>query len=546
MIKFNTKKLHIALSVIILLCIIIVLIYNGVAPMNPPSTPETDITLDSGWDLTIDNTTKTDRTLPISVVNSSSTIAFSNTIPAHRTHASALCISFYTNPFTVYFNDEKIYEYGIDAMNNGYLSVGSGHHVIPLPDGAGTVRIETVSMPKSPGAILSYASVMPAGTFYNQFIRHHIITIFAIMILFSVFIYTVVSRRSRAAATLGSTYSLAAFALSTAIWLAARSGLLQFFTSNLILINAIDFLSFFLLPLTALLFVQQWLHLPDRRLKICIALGSAFIIVASLLHILRIVDFTKTLIVFHPLLIADIICILISVFRAKSERALRTNILRVSVIILVSGAVTELIIYYLMSFKFLQFSFLELALLLFTLCMFYVWSSESQQIRENLSRGSVFRKMAYTDELTGLSNRAAFELAAEKSRDFDAEPLYLFMIDLNELKKINDSQGHYAGDTFIENSVRVLKDALPSNGKLFRFGGDEFVILLPGGDKEAAELYRKLLPYLGANDRSLRASFSVGYAVFDPAKNEDLYSVLRRADKRMYACKSKLHDGQSV
>ncbi|MEG1991501.1 MAG: diguanylate cyclase, partial [Christensenella sp.] len=94
--------------------------------------------------------------------------------------------------------------------------------------------------------------------------------------------------------------------------------------------------------------------------------------------------------------------------------------------------------------------------------------------------------------------------------------------------------------------VRVLKDALPSNGKLFRFGGDEFVILLPGGDKEAAELYRKLLPYLGANDRSLRASFSVGYAVFDPAKNEDLYSVLRRADKRMYACKSKLHDSQSV
>ena len=222
------------------------------------------------------------------------------------------------------------------------------------------------------------------------------------------------------------------------------------------------------------------------------------------------------------------------------------NALRAGVVILAGGGVLELVTYYLVSFQFLRFSFLECAFLAFTLCMLYVWNSESKEIREQLVQQSKFRKMAYHDKLTGLSNRAAYEREAEKLVQPGSAPCYIFMIDLNGLKMINDREGHGTGDQFIINSAEVLKKAVGSSGKLFRFGGDEFVVLLPGGDMEAAALYKKLLPYIVPNSGTVTPSFAVGYAVFDSGEGESLDAVLRRADKRMYACKSKLHANKEI
>ena len=215
------------------------------------------------------------------------------------------------------------------------------------------------------------------------------------------------------------------------------------------------------------------------------------------------------------------------------------NVLRAGVVILACGGALELVTYYVMSFQFLRFSFFEFSLLAFTLCMLYVWNSESREIREQLISQSKFRKMAYRDELTGILNRAAYEREAEKWAQAQT-PFYLFMVDLNGLKRINDTRGHQAGDVFICNAVSLLKQVAGAPGQLFRFGGDEFIIILPGSEESAEALYRFLQPYIRPNDGSLRPCFSVGYAAFDPADGEDLHSVLRRADKRMYACKSRL------
>lgn len=539
----ETKKSRIVFSVIILLCVVLVLAYNAGAPPAPAQSDGSyrDKILDTGWAFTIDGKTQT-RSLPVSSLDFSNTgMTFEKNIPAEREENSALCVSFYSVPFTVYFNGEPIYEYGIDAASKGYRSVGSGFHIIELPQGSGTVRIDVPPMEGTPGAVFSAAFLMPGAAFLKMFVQYRALTILVALILFSLFIYTLVARRTHSPESSKSTSALAMLSFCAALWLIARTGLLQFFTDNLIFINALDFLSFFLLPICALRFVQQRLRLNDRRLAVCLFVSTAYLIVASLLHILHIADFTQTLIVFHIILAIDIVCICLSVFRKNDKHIPHMNVLRTGVIILMAGAILELVSYYLFSFRFLRLSFLEITLLAFTLCMFYVWNSESRNIREQLSRQSVFRKMAYTDELTGLKNRAAFERDAQKLFYSESTPLYLFMIDLNELKKINDIQGHDAGDIFICNSAAALEQAVGKDGQLFRFGGDEFIVLLPGGDMDAALLYRRLQPYMRPNDGSLTPSFSVGYAAFDPSDEEGIRSVLRRADRRMYRFKSKMH-----
>ncbi len=536
----KTNKVRIVLALAVLLCIVLVLIYGGSAPY--PSYSGTDgaqSAFDSNWTFTANGETKTQR-LPITVhPGDGSGILFENSIPAEREADAALCVNFYNAPFIVYFNKEQIYSYGLDAAAAGYKSVGNGFHVIPLPVGGGTVRIEIPPALDSPNTIFSSAYLMPGVAFLDMFVQNNILTIIAAMILFSIFIYILVARHAHS--TEGSVFSLSFLCICAALWIVTRSGLLQFFTRNLILIDALDFLLFLLLPIAVLQFVQHRLRLKDRKLVFCSALSVGFLIVSSVLHVLRIVDFTQSLFVFHMILVLDFICILLSVFRTKGRQDLRLNVLRTGVVFLVSGAFIELLSYYLISFDFLQLSLLEISMLVFTVCMLYVWSGETRHIVEQLSRQAVFHKMAYTDELTGLLNRAAFERDTEDLHYRENKPLYLFMIDLNELKKINDTQGHEAGDIFIRNSTEALRQAVGEKGSLFRFGGDEFIILLPGGDLEAAALYRDLQPYMCPNDGSLRPSLSVGYAAFDPS-DISIRSVLRRADKRMYRFKSKMHE----
>lgn len=539
------KKIQIAIIFLLLLCIICVLVYNAAAPASVSFGSSQAVFLGDGWTVARGGETKENVSLPISVLSGhAGQVFFSRNISAQRPENSALCIFFYTAPFTVSFNGEQIYEYGIQALDAGYKSVGSGFHIIDLPNGPGEIRIAVDFSNGIPGAILSEASVMPGAAFMARFLRNHIFTIAAVLILFAVFIYILISGAARAGKTAGSTQPLTFLAITAAVWLLARSGLLQFFTNNLLLINGIDFLSFFFLPIFALRFVQRRLLLPDRRLLICLTANTLFVIGACLLHFFRIVDFTQTLFIFHPLLFADIVCIIISVFRADPARTPHMKALRAGVVVLTCGAVLELVTYYLMSFRFLRFSFLELALLAFTLCMLYVWNSESKEIHNQLILQSEFRKMAYRDELTGVLNRAAFERDLEKLAQTAEVPFYLFMIDLNELKKVNDTKGHQAGDEFIRNTANLLKQISRPYGQLFRFGGDEFIMIYSGSAQGAKQCYEALQPYIRPNDGSLSPCFSVGYAMFDPsAAGEDIHSVLRRADRRMYACKSRLRTG---
>ncbi|WP_284615709.1 putative bifunctional diguanylate cyclase/phosphodiesterase [Aquabacterium humicola] len=177
-----------------------------------------------------------------------------------------------------------------------------------------------------------------------------------------------------------------------------------------------------------------------------------------------------------------------------------------------------------------------------------------RDIRDRQAQQARIRQLAHHDTLTGLLNRGAFveRLEAELAHPpADGRSMALMFIDLDHFKRINDSLGHGAGDALLRAVGQRIADALPAVGAAGRFGGDEFVVLLPGiADRREAALAAERLraavqaPVAFAG-RQLAVTPTVGVALF-PEHGRDADTLLRHADAALYAGKAAGRDAVTV
>lgn len=162
------------------------------------------------------------------------------------------------------------------------------------------------------------------------------------------------------------------------------------------------------------------------------------------------------------------------------------------------------------------------------------------------------RRQAATDGLTGLPNRRAVEetlahLLAQAHRSIT--PLSVVILDLDHFKRINDTLGHAAGDAALASVGRLLRRAPRASDVAGRWGGEEFVLLLPdtdaAGAHTAAEGLRAAVGELGAGDGGPRLTASMGIASY-PEHAGDAESLLRFADDALYAAKDAGRDRVAV
>lgn len=147
--------------------------------------------------------------------------------------------------------------------------------------------------------------------------------------------------------------------------------------------------------------------------------------------------------------------------------------------------------------------------------------------------------MAETDQLTGIANRrrisVALEQAVQKSRE-SRRPVAIAMFDIDHFKRINDTYGHQAGDEVLKRVTSDARRELRGADTLGRFGGEEFVILLPDATSSiaitVAERVRVAIEAGGINPR---VTISIGVA--ELAAGEDFESLLNRADQALYMAK---------
>ena len=168
----------------------------------------------------------------------------------------------------------------------------------------------------------------------------------------------------------------------------------------------------------------------------------------------------------------------------------------------------------------------------------------SREIETRQRLEAELRELALRDHLTGISNRRHFfdlaDQAFARARE-TGEPLALLIVDIDYFKQINDTYGHVHGDEVLKVLVQVCRAALGDVEMLARLGGEEFVMLLPNTDLNAAttraerlraEVQRTPVRF---HETSLYFTISLGVAQWQP--EESLLILMRRADEALYAAK---------
>jgi diguanylate cyclase (GGDEF)-like protein len=160
---------------------------------------------------------------------------------------------------------------------------------------------------------------------------------------------------------------------------------------------------------------------------------------------------------------------------------------------------------------------------------------------------------ASQDALTGLDNRRRFErdLARAMARSRrDHSTGALLILDIDDFKRVNDSQGHQAGDRLIQGVASVLRRRTRQSDTLARLGGDEFAVILPRSSKEearlAAEAIAREVREHRADEGSGSVTVSVGVAMFGNDPRTSAATVFSEADTAMYAAKDQGRDGVRV
>ena len=340
--------------------------------------------------------------------------------------------------------------------------------------------------------------------------------------------------------------SLGAYILTAGIWVLTDSKFLFLFSQRSVLVALISYISFYTLQIPLLQFTKA--VLPAKRQLLTnfqwlFAGVLALLLVNQLAHLPLL---WGLLVAEHILIFASLGFILYFGFRQLRQQADKalTMVMR-GYVFFAFCSLDMLLSYYQGNTRNYSLAYVLgiLGFVVFMACA--AWLAILEQVREN-ANVALYARMAYTDGMTGMGNRRAFEEDTQKSAH-TAKTLGYIMVDVNGLKQVNDTLGHPQGDALIVAVAQCIQRAVDGYGKGYRIGGDEFILCLEGKTEQdveacAAHLRKELCT---ANAQSeLPISAALGWAWCSEA-DETPEALFRQADDRMYAEKKQAKAGRS-
>jgi len=159
-----------------------------------------------------------------------------------------------------------------------------------------------------------------------------------------------------------------------------------------------------------------------------------------------------------------------------------------------------------------------------------------KDISDRLEKENKIKNLIYKDNLTGAYNRRKFmnivELEIDRYNRYNI-PFSIIIFDIDKFKKINDTFGHLIGDEILKQIIFLIKNNIRENDYLIRWGGDEFIILLPHTPLNYSNVFKRKIENIIANEqfiKNISVSISCGTAEY----KDSLDSLISKADKEMY------------
>lgn len=379
-------------------------------------------------------------------------------------------------------NGRDIFEYGINQPLSFGNMVGNIRCIIPIDHSmaGGSIRIEmkpyySVNMDISTPEIGRIDDLQARVLF--KAVPVFLILVFLVMIsLFGLILY-LFQRKTSGGMTL--ILHFCGFAITVAIWILCSSDIPQFFTDSA---EAVSLLSFLTLSGMLIPFMGFCAHLlPSGKhvFELMWTIGWILPLINMVCFVFNICDPMILLPATHVYIIISIVLALLFGIREGKTRE-ESRILTLAIILICVAGIIGLLLFMLYPSKGYDGIAFGIGFVVFFLVLLWIILQKQLENIEEKKFITTYNSMAYSDVMTGLGNRTAFEMQFMnlKAAEPGVSEYTLFLFDIDNLKEVNSKYGHQVGNEIIKSIAELLKRVFGVSGKCYRIGGDEFAVVL--------------------------------------------------------------------
>lgn len=465
----------------------------------------------------------------------------------------------YGSAVEVYVSDKYLYSYGERLYKEGKM-LGRGYHIVKINSIEGFnpyLEIKIKPAEKMEYDWIDFLRFSSSDTIWRDLIKENL---FALMLSFFVFFAGIGGYIASIIAYLkhkaGSYYQIYAFATAffLGLWIICTFSFLQFMTNNYESTSVLEYASAYIAVFTYLSTIEiiKKNTKYEQLIRAMRFIYLAYVSGIFVLHITGIIWISQT-ISFFRVMIVIMMSALAFIFLADYQKQDRyERILSICNGIAIFLLVIRVILINLdfkdmvTAGKYMHISNMTtmLAVCMVVAAPIFTYIFKALEIEKYEKQIAIFKEIAHKDQLTGLDNRyggIAYVLQIVKNHI----PYSLIMFDLNNLKEVNDTYGHEAGDKLIRRFADFLKQTFAGDEYMnVRHGGDEFVTIARMEDKallqQKVDELGKLVEQSNMQDERLwKMGFAYGIASSAEAQNEEYEKILAIADEKMYQNKSK-------
>jgi len=499
--------------------------------------------LNEGW-YTADDKTYAINDLP------AGDITLTHSLKGINLHRMRLCFESSDTHVTAEFDGEVTYVYAPKQAAVLGRSYGRYVHLIPIPAEAKTVTLKLHSVYAGESPIIRDTAVEDAGVFIAELYKKGLPK-FAVCVLIALFGALMVIIGFADKITDDSDinfFSLGAFAIIVGIWSANDTMVLQIYTMHPELISFMRYMCLiFVVYLPVSFMASSTNNRKTKLLPILLAMVLINFTLTLTLSALRISDAHLMLPFSHFNVLIALMMTIFLMIRAIKLKTLDDDFQRTVITAMTFaalGVASDLLRYILCKGKLSDTSyFTRIGVLIFVSLLGVQLIRKRTQLTIKKERAAIMEKLAYSDSLTGLSNRAAFHEKEEEIRQNNTGCI-IIQLDINYLKKVNDVYGHAEGDRHIISAAHIIRNSFCKIGTSYRTGGDEFIVIAQDCELSLVESALKELDaeaerYNAENIPPVPLQIAYGYAEYVSSSGM-LEASEQLADQRMYEKKREM------